>query len=153
MANALLLAHALTRLAGELAGRLQAANLEAGCVRLGLAMEDGGDRQQSLALRHSTAGAGRLAAALQELAAAIAPPRPITQITIAVTDLRPATAYQLGLFAPQPGDSSPLHRVVQRLVAKHRQCGFYLAALTEHSHPLPERRFQLKSLAHDPALA
>ena len=74
-------------------------------------------------------------------------------MTVTVTDLCPATAYQLGLFAPQSGDSSPLHRAVQRLVAKHRQCGFYLAALTEHSHPLPERRFQLESLAHDPALA
>ena len=115
--------------------------------------EDGHDRQQSLALRRPTAGAGRLAAALRELAAAMAPPCPITQITIAVTDLRPATAYQLGLFAPQSGDSFPIHRAVQRLIAKHRQCGFYLAALTEHSHPLPERRFQLESLAHDPALA
>ena len=76
-----------------------------------------------------------------------------TQMTVAVADLRPATAYQMGLFAPQPGDSSPFYRAMQRLIAKHRQCGFYLAALTEHSHPLPERRFQLESLAHDPALA
>lgn len=151
--NALLLADALTHLAGELADRLQAANLEAGRVRLGLTTEDGRHQQQSLAPRRPTAEAGRLAAALQELATTMAPPCPIAQMTIAVTELRPATAYQLGLFAPQSGDSSPLHRAVQRLVAKHRQCGFYLAALTERSHPLPERRFQLESLAHDPALA
>ena len=151
--NALLLADALTRLAGELARRLQAANLEAGRLRLSLTTEDGRDQQQSLALRRSTAGAGRLADGLQELAATMAPSCPIAQINIAVTDLRPATAYQLGLFAPQSGDSSPLHRAMQRLVGKHRQCGFYIAALTEHSHPLPERRFQLESLAHDPALA
>jgi len=149
--NALRLADALARLAGELAQRLQAADWEAGSLCLELATEDGRHDRHTLTLRRPTADGRRLTAALQEMAATREHPGPVAQMTLVATDLRPATAYQLGLFAPPR--VSPLDDALQRLAAKYQGCGFYHAAAADPHHPLPERRFRLEPLAHDPSLA
>jgi hypothetical protein len=80
-------------------------------------------------------------------------PGPVAQMTIVATDVRPATAYQLGLFASPPGAASPFSQAMQRLAAKYQQCGFFRAAAADPHHPLPERRFRLEPLVHDPSLA
>ena len=67
-------------------------------------------------------------------------------------DLAPLAAHQPGLFE-SPGGSSALHRAMQNLIAKYKTCGFYRPVLAEHTHPLPEKRFQVQTLAYDPTLA
>jgi nucleotidyltransferase/DNA polymerase involved in DNA repair len=152
LANALRLADALARLAGELAQRLQAADWEAGTLRLELATEDGGHDRHSLTLRRPTADGRRLTAALQEMIATREHAGPVAHVTIIAADLRPATAYQLGLFA-SPTGASPFSQAMHRLAAKYKSCGFYHAAAADPHHPLPERRFRLEPLVHDPSLA
>ena len=152
LANTLLLADALAHLAGELAGRLQAASLEGRSLRLTLEPETGPTWQHALTLRRPTAAAERLTAALQELAATADVPGGVTAIAVEVADLTPTAAYQLGLFDGQSATAS-FYRAMQNLVAKHKTCGFYRPTLTERGHPLPERRFQFEALDHDPALA
>ena len=149
--NALHLVGALARLAGELAQRLKAANLEAGCLHLSLETEDGPYTRHSLTLRQPSAGAHRLAAALQEITATMELPGGITQVAVTTAGLRPAIAYQLGLFAPPR--VSPLDDALHRLAAKHKGCAFYRAAAADPHHPLPERRYRLESIVHDPSLA
>ena len=151
LANALHLADALARLAAELAQRLESANLEAGCLHLALGTEGGHHTRHSLALRQPASAAYRLAAALQELAVTLELPDSIIQVVVAAAGLRSATAYQLGLFTPPR--VSPLDDALQRLAARHKGCAFYRAAAADPHHPLPERRFRLEPLAHDPSLA
>ncbi len=153
LTNALRLAEALARLAGELAQRLQVANLEAGSLSLELATDDGCHDRHSLTLRRPTAGGRRLTAALQEMAASREQPGPVAQMTVVATDLRSATAYQLGLFTLSTGAASPFTQAMDRLAAKYKRCGFYHAAAADPHHPLPERRYRLEPLSHDPTLA
>ena len=145
------LAAVLTQMAAELASRLQAADRE--CRGLYLILEtERGRARQSVTLRRPTAAAERLAAALHELAASAEPLAGITGVAVAVADLTPTPAYQLRLFDGQKSEPSPLHRALQNLIARYRSCGFYRPVLADHSHPLPERRFQLEALAYDPTL-
>lgn len=151
IANALLLETALAQLAGELAGRLQAGDVESRTLRLTLEAEDGHTFRQSVTLRRPTAAAAHLTAVLVELAGQAALSTGIVAIAVLVSGLTPMTAYQLGLFA-RPPESGLLRRAMS-LIAKYRDCGFYRPVLADHSHPLPERRFQLEPLGHDPTLA
>lgn len=150
--NTLLLNELLAEISGELARRLQSAVVEGRTLYLLLETEDGLTQQQSLTLRRPTADAGRLVAALKELTAKVGILSGITRIVVTAADLSPLSAYQLGLFAAQGDSSFPLHRALHNLIAKYRNCSFYRPTLTECSHPLPERRFQLEALAHDPAV-
>ena len=146
------LAAVLTDAAGELARRLQSAVMEGRAVYLTLETEDGQTRRQSLTLHRPTADAGRLIAVLKELAANVDHASGVVGIAVAVADLTPTAAYQLGLFDRQEGDSSPLYYTLRNVIAKYRNCGFYRPILADHPHPLPERRFQLEALAYDPAV-
>ncbi|MBP6015300.1 MAG: hypothetical protein KA586_01125 [Candidatus Promineofilum sp.] len=149
--DSLRLERMFAQMAGELAQRLQAADLEGRDVSLSLETEDGQRLRQSLTLRRPVSDAGRLVAALAELAAKVDHSCGVVGVAVAVGDLTPAAAYQLGLFDDrQQGDSSLLHRALNNLIAKYRSCGFYRPVLTEYSHPLPERRFQLEAVAYDP---
>ncbi len=153
LANALRLDEALSRLAGELAARLQATNSEVGSLSLELVTEDGRHDRHSLTLRRPTADGRRLTAALQEMAASREHPGPVAQMTVVATDLRSATAYQLGLFTLPTGAASPFTQAIERLAARYKGCGFYHASATDPHHPLPERRYRLEPLYHDPTLA
>ena len=150
--NALLLTNVLSHMAEELARRLHTAAWQGQCLHLTLETEDGRHWQQSLPLRQPTADAGRLLGALKELTAKADHRCGITRITAAVADLAPPATHQPGLFE-SPGGSSALHRAMQNLIAKYKTCGFYRPVLAEHTHPLPEKRFQVQTLAYDPTLA
>ena len=152
LSNALLLGEMLARMSDELAQRLQATAVEGRTLCLTLETEDGQTRRQSLTLRRPTAGAERLVAALKELAARVEILSGITGLTVTIAGLTPMAAYQLGLFAGQQGDSSPLHGALRNLIAKYQSSNFYRPVLAERSHPLPERRFQLEALVYDPAV-
>ena len=140
------------QMAGELARRLEAANLEGRSLYLTLETEDGRSQRQSVTLRRPTARAEQWVVVLEELAAKVALPCGVVGVTVAVGDLIPATSRQLELFS-EGGDVSALHRAVHNLMAKYRTCGFYLPALTEGAHPLLERRFRFETVGHDTAVA
>lgn len=142
----------LGQMADELARRLEAAGLEGRSLCLTIETEDGQSQRQSVTLRRPTARADRLVVVLQELAAKVVHQCGVVGVTVTAGDLIPATSHQLELFS-QGGDASALHRAMHNLIAKYRTCGFYRATLTEDSHPLLEKRFQLETVAHDPALA
>jgi nucleotidyltransferase/DNA polymerase involved in DNA repair len=152
LTNSLILGDIVGQMAGELAQRLQAAGLEGCNLSFNLKTENGQNLRQNLTLRHPTADARRLVAALTELAATVEHSCGVVGVVVAVGNLTPAMAYQLGLFDRQLGDSSPFYRALHNLIAKYRSCGFYRPVLAEHPHPLPERRFQLEALTHDPAV-
>ncbi len=150
--NSLILGEILAQMGSELARRLQAAVMEGRTLSMTLETDDGPTRRQSLTLCRPTANVGRLVAALNELADKADHASGIVGVAVAMADLTPTAAYQLGLLDRPQDDSSPLYHVLRNLIAKYRNCGFYRPVLVEYPHPLPERRFQLEAVAHDPAV-
>lgn len=152
LTNALSLEQILAQMCSELAQRLQAAGMEGRTLHLTLATNDGYTWRQGLTLHRPTASAERLVAALTELIAKANISSGVISVAVTIAGLTPTAAYQLGLFDRQQGDIWTFYHTLHNLVAKYRNCGFYRPVLAEHPHPLPERRFQLEALAHDPAV-
>lgn len=146
------LAAVLTRLADDLAGRLEAAAMQARTVSLILEDERGGAREQTVTLPSPAAAAGPLVDAALSLLQVLQPDSGVSGITLTLTDLLPAAARQLPLF-PEEGAPAQLQRALEDLAARYKNGRFYQPSLVKTSHPLPERRFQLAPLFDDPALA
>lgn len=139
---------ALEQMATALAERLATAAMVAQTLRLLLEVEDEPHHRLSLPLRRATADAGRLAQAACDLARSPAITAGITSLTVTLDDLKPASAQQPALFSSQPaGVVSPWADDVAQIMARHRAAQFLQPALADLAHPLPERRFALRSLA------
>jgi nucleotidyltransferase/DNA polymerase involved in DNA repair len=138
----------LEQAAAELAGRLKSAS------RLGRRLRcewETGDRQaghDSLVLRQPTAGARRLAAALQEMAGRATFTAGLTALTVVLSGMSPAVAGQLSLFATPGGGRAG--EAVRKLAARYGADCFLGISLADSRHPLPERRFVY--CPYDPAL-
>jgi nucleotidyltransferase/DNA polymerase involved in DNA repair len=156
--NLLSLMAVLTNMVNELTRRLQTAVLAGRSWQVALELADGRTQQQSLTLRQPTAEAHPITTALQATIASLNLTCGVTAVTLTASDLTPATAQQLTLIqdvaeATASVAVSRLQQTVQNLTAKYKDGRFYQPILTENHHPLPERRFQLRPFAYDPALA
>lgn len=153
VANRLALVAVLTRLARDLAGRLQTDVMAGGEVQLAWETESGQAQRQSQALRQPTADPNRLAVCLHQLLEQMTFPDGVTVVTVTVTHLSPARAYQLPLFGSRPEEAGTLKGLVARLQAKFGQALFYETAVPAPDHPIPERRSAWRPIACDPILA
>lgn len=154
------------RMASRLAARLQAKGVEARQIYLAWEHEDGRRDQSTLALRQATADPLSLSDAWLELLAgfiaawraaadltADRAPVGLTRLMAGTRDMVPAAARQLSLFDSDDRAEKEVWQAVRALIARHSADLFFRPVLTETSHPLPERRFQLQPLAYDPAVA
>ncbi len=152
--NLLTLTAVLTHLANELSHRLHTSVRAGRILQLSLEMADGRTEQQTIAFPQPTRDAARFAITGQEAMARLNLTCGVTAVTLTLTDLTPATAHQLMLFQDTAvANHHRLSQTVHNLAAKYTDGRFYQPILTEPHHPLPERRFQLRPFAHDPALA
>lgn len=145
LANTLSLKAALTRLAIELAGRLQTNRLEGRLIHLAWEAERGVRQEQRQPLRQPTADPQRLADALSVLLDQAHLEQSVAAVTVTMTGLTPAVARQLNLLAP----ARVIGRVgaaLDHVMARYSSNCFYQATITDSGHPLPERRFQLQEL-------
>jgi len=69
----------------------------------------------------------------------------VIRMTIIVSGISPAVTGQLSLFDP-PRASGKFQDILSNLIGKYKRGIFYKPALTDTSHPLMERRFQLEEL-------
>ncbi len=157
--NLQVLTAVLTDMVNELSRRLQTAVLAGRMVQLTLEMADGRIHQQTVTLRQPTAEPLPILTACQTVIAALNLTSGITAVTLTLPDLTPASAQQLSLF-PGTGEATAsvavanrLQQTAHNLAARYQDGRFYQPVVTEPHHPLPERRFQLRPFAHDPALA
>ncbi|MBK8905349.1 MAG: hypothetical protein IPM53_29470 [Anaerolineaceae bacterium] len=139
------------QMAHELAEQLQKTVFQARTVSLMLNCEEG-PQQEFVTLHQPTMEVKRLTAVVQELFTAFEINSGVLGMTLAISDLLPATARQLTFF-PDTAVSAQLQHTLENLAAKYGHGRFVQPALAEHYHPLPERRFQLTPVIHDPALA
>jgi DNA polymerase-4 len=139
------------QMAHELAAHLQKTVFQARTLSLTLNCEDG-EQTESVTLHQPTMEAERLKAVTQELFACFDLTSGVLGMSLAITDLLPATARQLTFF-PDTAVSAQLQRTLENLAAKYGNGRFIQPSLVANYHPLPERRFQLTPVLHDPALA
>ena len=139
------------QMAHELAAQLQKTSFQARTLFLTLNCEDG-QQQESVTLHQPTMEAERLMTVVQELFANFDLSSGVLGMSLTISDLLPATARQLTFF-PDTAVSAQLQHTLENLAAKYGNGRFVQPALVEHYHPLPERRFQLSPVLHDPALA
>jgi nucleotidyltransferase/DNA polymerase involved in DNA repair len=156
--NLLSLTAVLTRLVNELSHRLQTAVFAGRNLQLTLEMENGRTQHQTITFHQPTMDATRFNTACQEMITSLNFASGVTAVTLTLTDLTPATGQQLTLFqetavATASVAAFRLQQTVKNLAAKYKDGRFYQPILTENHHPLPERRFQLRPFAYDPALA
>ncbi|MBX3057892.1 MAG: hypothetical protein KF770_15610 [Anaerolineae bacterium] len=150
--NLQVLTAVLTGIVNELTHRLHTAMSAGHTVQLTLEMADGRTCQQTVTLRQPTADPLHILTACQTVIAALNLTSGIMAVTLTLPDLTPATAQQLSLF-PGTAIASRLQQTAHNLEARYQDGRFYQPILTETQHPLPERRFQLRPFAYDPALA
>ncbi|MEW5985056.1 MAG: hypothetical protein AB1791_00315 [Chloroflexota bacterium] len=145
LANTVSLKAALTRLATELAGRLQTNRLEGRIIHLTWQTERGIQQQQRQPLRQPTADPQRLADALWALLDQAHLEQGVAAVTVTMTGLTPAVARQLNLLVPARAISQA-GATFRHVVARYSPTCLYQATITDSGHPLPERRFQLQEL-------
>jgi DNA polymerase-4 len=153
--NLQVLTAVLSGMVEEVSQDLQREGLEGHSLHLILETDGGQCQEQQLTLSRPTAGAEHIRSAVLECLATLTFSSGITWIKVRISELAPATAYQLSLFreAAVSSVSSPIEHTMQNLAAKYKSAHFFQPVLTERSHPLPERRFTLQALTYDPALA
>jgi hypothetical protein len=156
VANGLVLDRVLSRLGAELAGRLQAGNMEARTIVLRLEVDEKGiDPEPALTLscRTATADPQKLVDSLRALCRQGTKTGPmsllrsgISAIHVTLTDLTPAQTVQLSLFEKaQPMDD--IQGTFSNIITRHKTASFFRPVLTNLAHPLPERRFDFRNLA------
>lgn len=150
--NLQVLTAVLTDMVNKLTGRLYTAVLAGRTVQLTLEIADGRTHQQTVTLRQPTADPLPILTACQMVIAALNLTSGFTAVTLTLPDLTPAAAQQLTFF-PGAVAANRLQQTAHNLAARYQDGRFYQPILTETQHPLPERRFQLRPFAHDPALA
>lgn len=169
VADRLVAAAVIRRLAGQLAEQLATGGWAARTIYLAWETEDGRRDQSTLTLRQPAADERHLAEAWLELLTAAlaglesdapasrgetATGRGLARLALGSRDLVPATARQMSLFDETAARAQEeAWAAVRALMARHGADAFWRPILTEPNHPLPERRFQWQSLSHDPAMA
>jgi nucleotidyltransferase/DNA polymerase involved in DNA repair len=139
------------RLVAELAHRLNTKSLHSRHISLLMQLEDG-PQQRELTLRRPTASAMQLGDAVHELIDKEPFPSPLLSLKIILPGLLPARAQQLTLFEAT-AVSQHVRRTIDNLAAKYPQSGFFQPRTADIAHPLPERRFHLQAILHDPLMA
>jgi hypothetical protein len=153
------------RLVTKLAHRLQTKALQSRKVQLVLQMEDDAPEQREVTLRRPTSDPQQLGSAVHELIKSQPFPSAVTSLKIVLPNLIPARARQLTLFAHADDSlftaankaiSLQAQRTLDNLVTKYSQSRFFQPQITDIAHPLPERRYHLRSLqaySHDTPVA
>jgi nucleotidyltransferase/DNA polymerase involved in DNA repair len=139
------------RLVAELIHRLNRKSLQGRKVCLLLQLEDGPQKRE-LTLRQPTASTLQMGTAVHELINKEPFPSAVLSLKITLPGLIPTRARQLTLFE---ATAVSLHarRTIDNLAAKYPKSGFFQPRTADIAHPLPERRFHLQALAHDPFVA
>ena len=140
----------LERMALTLADRLRLGGLACRRVSLTLHLEDGSERQGSIAPREPLAGSAGLTRILRDLARQ-AFLSPMAEVTCGVAGIEavlegvlPASGRQLDLFAHGDGQMERLQQVLRDLATRHGPGCFYRVSWLDGEVPLPERRFRLE---------
>lgn len=68
----------------------------------------------------------------------------VSEVTLTLGDIGDAPAQQLSLFDEEPASRAALAALLDRLAVRFGPHAFQMAALTDPSHPLPERRASWK---------
>ena len=71
----------------------------------------------------------------------------VSEVTLTLGDIGDAPAQQLSLFDEEPASRASLAALLDRLAARFGPHAFQMAALTDPSHPLPERRASWKEFS------
>lgn len=71
----------------------------------------------------------------------------VSEVTLTLGDISDAPAQQLSLFDEEPASRAELTALLDRLAARFGPHAFQMAALTNPSHPLPERRASWKEFS------
>lgn len=137
------------RMVTELSHRLQASELQGRRLRLEMEMENGQLWQQGLVLRQPVFEKGPMTAAVYELLASESIFELVSSMKISISDLTPIKAQQLTLFE-RSVVSRQAQQTIFNLVKKYRTGKFYQPETADSAHPLPERRFNLRSISYDP---
>ena len=140
----------LERMALTLADRLRAGGLACRRVSLALRLEDGSQREGSVAPREPLAGSAGLARILGDLARQVLLARQaeltsgVAGIEAVLEGVLPAKGRQLDLFAHGDGQRERLRGVLRDLATRHGPGCFYRVSWLDGELPLPERRFRLE---------
>ncbi|MDX1612891.1 MAG: hypothetical protein R3300_01200 [Candidatus Promineifilaceae bacterium] len=163
VSNLLVLENVLTRLATELAARLQVANLEARTLTLGWETDTASQiaaepSQANLSRRTPTADPTLIIQGLRDLLRQACLQqittleRGLTTLTVTVSDLTPIWTGQLALFGTLKQDSAAQAQeaLLANIHTRHSDSAedayFFRPTLADRRHPLPERRFDLVPL-------
>lgn len=131
-------------MANALADRLRAGGLACRRLSLALRLEDGTEREGSVAPREPLAGSAGLARILGDLARQGQATAGVAGIEAVLEGVLPARGRQLDLFAHGDGQMERLQQVLRDLATRHGPGCFYRVSWLDGELPLPERRFRLE---------
>lgn len=134
----------LERLAGDLAQLLQTTGQAAQQLWLFFEFEDASRENQHLTLRQPTSEAKRIAAVLQGFASQQVFRERVAGLLLIATELVPAVATQLDLFAHGRQSGTQLQTALDALVTQYGPAAFYWVQITDQTAWLLEQRVQVR---------
>ncbi len=149
VANGETLARVLARLAQEIGAQLAQTHAATRHLSLRLTHADNTYQVHSLPLREPTADPAHIQLTLDDLLAQAGISSAVAGVAVRAADLVPQQAHQLTLFDQDRGRErrNRALQALRQIAARHPADAFLQPVLTDVEHPLPERRFQLESVA------